>query len=320
MILKIKKRNGLLEEFDEDKIINAVGKATIEVIGKPIEELGKLVSNIVTSQCYDEIDVESIQDLVIKTLLGLGKIDIATHYIGYRATQEYKRNTSLQKLYDKMGDIIECGDNENSNKNYKMQSVIRDTIAGEYFREKLFKKLPKDIAEAHRTKAIHWHDSDVDTKYTNCCLFNIEDMLEKGTRINNADVESPKSVETAMNIGSQIMASISANQYGGVSLPNFNEVFSKYAKMNFKKNFIKAFNFNLDLSSDNKNNISIEYFEKNTNLIIDSNNKNLEKKYPIIFETSKKWTQKNIYDACQLFEYQINSILGSASQTPQILY
>lgn len=155
--MKIKKRNGLLEEFNESKIINAVNKATLEIVGKPLTELGELVSKIVTSQCSDGIDVESIQDLVIKTLLGLGKIDIATHYIGYRATQAYKRNISLQKLYDKMGDVIECGDNENANKNYKMQSVIRDTIAGEYFRETLFKKLPNDIADAHRTKAIHWH-------------------------------------------------------------------------------------------------------------------------------------------------------------------
>lgn len=308
--MKIKKRNGLLEEFNESKIINAVNKATLEIVGKPLTELGELVSKIVTSQCSDGIDVESIQDLVIKTLLGLGKIDIATHYIGYRATQTYKRNMSLQKLYDKMGEIIECGDNENANKNYKMQSVIRDTIAGEYFREKLFKKLPKDIAEAHKTKAIHWHDSDVDTKYTNCCLFNIHDMLHNGTRINNADVEKPNSVETAMNIGTQIMASISANQYGGVSLPNFNEVFSEYAKINFKKNFIKIYN----VKNDDK--LTIEKFEEITGLNIDSGNKKLEHHYPNIFRVTKQWTKKDIYDGCQLFEYQVNSVLGSASQTP----
>ena len=310
--MKIKKRNGLLEEFNESKIINAVNKATIEVVGKPLTDLGKLVSKIVTPQCNEGIDVESIQDLVIKTLLGLGKIDIATHYIGYRATQAYKRNISLQKLYDKMGDVIEYGDNENANKNYKMQSVIRDTIAGEYFRETLFRKLPSDIADAHITKAIHWHDSDVDTKYTNCCLFNVYDMLQNGTKINNADVEKPNSVGTAMNIAMQIMASISSQQYGGISLPNFNEVFAEYAKINFKKNFIKAYSANM-LS----NNITIEEFEKETQLIIDSSNEKLKNgTFKKIYEIAKKWTKKDIYDACQLFEYQTNSVLGSASQTP----
>ena len=64
-------------------------------------------------------------------------------------------------------------------------------------------------------------------------------MLRNGTRITNADVCQPNSVGTAMNIAMQIMASISASQYGGVSLPNFNEVFAEYAKKNFKKNFMR---------------------------------------------------------------------------------
>ncbi len=301
--MKIRKRNGALEDFDESKIINAVTKATNEVLGKPLTELGYMVYNIVKPQCYDNIDVESIQDLVVKSLLELDKIDIATHYIAYRATQSYKREASLKKLYDKMGDVVSYGDNENSNKNYKRQSVIRDTIAGEYFRNKLFKVLPPDLAEAHRTKAIHWHDSDVDTKYTNCCLINIEDMLLNGTRINNADIEQPNSVGTAMNIAMQIMADVSASQYGGVSLPNFNEVFARYAKKNFVKNFNDYYEFQFEKEYDDI-------------LEISSSNDELRKKYTKVFDKVIKKTAKEIYDACQLFEYQTNSILGSASQTP----
>ena len=303
MILKIKKRNGSIMEFDINKIINAVNKAIKEVEKKDDVQLANSVAIIVKTQCFNEIGVEEIQDLVIKTLLGLGKIDIATHYIEYRAIQTHKRNISLQKLYNKMGEIVEYGDNENSNKNYKMQSVVRDTIAGEFFRENLFKVLPEDIAEAHRTKAIQWHDSDVDKRYTNCCLFNIIDMLENGTRINNADVETPKSVGTAMNIGTQIMASISSQQYGGVSLPNFNEVFAKYAKINFVKNFNDYFEFLYEKPYDDT-------------LELDSANEELKAKYTKVFEKVIKKTAKEIYDACQLFEYQINSVMGSASQTP----
>ena len=303
MILKIKKRNGSIMEFDINKIINAVNKAIKEVEKKDDIQLANSVAIIVQTQCFNEIGVEEIQDLVIKTLLGLGKIDIATHYIEYRAIQTHKRNISLQKLYNKMGEIVEYGDNENSNKNYKMQSVVRDTIAGEFFRENLFKVLPEDIAEAYRTKAIQWHDSDVDKRYTNCVLFNIVDMLENGTRINNADVEQPKSVGTAMNIGTQIMASISSQEYGGVSLPNFNEVFAKYAKKNFVKNFNDYFEFLYEKPYDDT-------------LELDSANEELKAKYSKVFEKVIKKTAKEIYDACQLFEYQINSVMGSASQTP----
>ena len=303
MILKIRKRNGSIMEFDINKIINAVNKAIKEVEKKDDIQLANSVAIIVQTQCFNEIGVEEIQDLVIKTLLGLGKIDIATHYIEYRAIQTHKRNISLQKLYNKMGEIVEYGDNENSNKNYKMQSVVRDTIAGEFFRENLFKVLPEDIAEAYIMKAIQWHDSDVDKRYTNCCLFNIIDMLENGTRINNADVETPKSVGTAMNIGTQIMASISSQEYGGVSLPNFNEVFAKYAKKNFVKNFNDYFEFLYEKPYDDT-------------LELDSANEELKAKYTKVFEKVIKKTAKEIYDACQLFEYQINSVMGSASQTP----
>lgn len=79
-------------------------------------------------------------------------------------------------------------------------------------------------------------------------------MLRNGTRITNADVCQMNSVGTAMNIAMQIMASISVSQYGGVSLPNFNEVFAEYAKKNFKKNFMRAYNDKLSTESNIKSN------------------------------------------------------------------
>lgn len=96
----------------------------------------------------------------------------------------------------------------------------------------------------------------------------------------------------------------------GVSLPNFNEVFAKYAKINFKKNFVKAYN------AKNNTELTIEKLEEITELALTSENKKLEHHYPNIFKITKQWTKKDIYDGCQLFEYQINSIMGSASQTP----
>lgn len=132
------------------------------------------------------------------------------------------------------------------------------------------KNIDKELWATHR-KTIHWHDSDVDTKLTNCCLFNIEDMLRNGTRITNADVCQPNSVGTAMNIAMQIMASISASQYGGVSLPNFNEVFAEYAKKTLRK-ILWAYNDKLSTEA-NISRMTEEDIEKN--LEISSGNKNL---------------------------------------------
>lgn len=300
--MKIKKRNGSLVDFDANKIKNAVKKAMNEV-GLLNENSLNVVTTVVTQQCYDGITVEDIQDLVVRTLLGLGLHKIAIAYISYRAIQEHKRNISLQKIFDKMGDIVNFGDNENSNKDYKLSSVIRDTIAGEYFRSALKKSIGKELYDADRKGLIHWHDGDQEEEITNCCLANYKDMLENGTRITNADIETANSVGTAMNIAMQIMASVSSQQYGGVSLADFNEVFAKYAKKNFVKNFNDYFEFLYEKEYDDT-------------LELDSANEELKSKYPKVFEKVIKKTTKEIYDACQLFEYQTNSILGSASQTP----
>lgn len=154
--MKIRKRNGMLVDFDANKIKNAIKKAMDEV-GLLDEDYLNIVTTVVTQQCYDDITVEDIQDLVVTTLLGLGLHKIAIAYISYRAVQEHKRSISLQKIFDKMGDIIDFGDNENSNKDYKLSSVIRDTIAGEYFRGNLEKSIGKELYDAHRIGLVHWH-------------------------------------------------------------------------------------------------------------------------------------------------------------------
>ncbi|MGL6024661.1 MAG: anaerobic ribonucleoside-triphosphate reductase [Fusobacteriaceae bacterium] len=294
--MNIIKRDGKLVAFDEKKIEVAINKASAQ-IG---EDVSLDIIDKIISRVKDGMTVEEVQDVVVKGLMCSKHKDVAIAYQSYRAIRNKDRIVSS---FRRMGEIVECGDDENSNKNYKLPSVIRDTIAGEYFRGTLMEKLPKTVAEAFGKRLIHFHDSDHDPKSTNCCLFDIVDMLENGTRVTNADIQTPNSVETAMNIAMQIMASISATQYGGVSLSEFNEVFSKYAKKNFEKHFKDYYEF--------------LYGEKCVLDDISSSNEELELKYKKVFEKTKEKTKKDIYDACQLFEYQTNSILGNASQTPQ---
>ncbi|MGL5965284.1 MAG: anaerobic ribonucleoside-triphosphate reductase, partial [Fusobacteriaceae bacterium] len=247
----------------------------------------------------ENMTVEEVQDVVVKALMGSKHKDVAIAYQSYRAIRERDR---VAYSFRRMSEIVEFGDDENSNKNYKLPSVVRDTIAGEYFRGTIMNKLPKIVAEAFDKRLIHWHDQDHSEKGTNCCLFDIVDMLENGTRVTNADIQTPNSVGTAMNVAMQIMASISATQYGGVSLSEFNEVFAKYAKKNFEKHFKDYYKFMYDVECSEEN--------------IVSSNDELRKKYTKVFDKAKDKTRKDIYDACQLFEYQTNSILGNASQTP----
>lgn len=302
-MIKIIKRDGTEVKYDPNKIKEAIEKAS-PASGSASDITEKVIHSIeLLLKDKNKLTVEEVQDKVISVLLELGQTEHAKAYIGYRAIRTHIRLVGVEGLINRMGEIVTHGDDENSNKQYTLPSVVRDTIAGEYFRDNLFKVLPKDIAEAHKNKILHWHDSDHDPKLSNCCIFNIKDMLDKGTRVTNADIQKPKSVEVAMNVAMQIMASISASQYGGVSLPEFNEVFAEYAKMNFIKHFRDYFEF-----------------EENTEVLEDSEivteNEDLASRFPKVFKRAKEKTAKNIYDACQLFEYQTNSILGSASQTP----
>lgn len=297
----IVKRDGRKVDFDPTKIAKAIEKAASQV-GETVDEN---VIERIAAKVKSGMSVEKIQDLVVRGLINTKFKNVGIAYIEHRSIRNYERLKAAEGILKRMGDIVDFGDNENSNKNYQLPSVIRDTIAGEYFRNKIFKMLNPIVAKAHRDKAIHWHDSDVDPKLTNCCIFDIKDMLENGTRVTNADIEQPKSVGVAMNVAMQIMASISASQYGGVSLPEFNEVFAEYAKMNFKKNFLDY----CDLLHSKEPTLNLDFR-------ISSDNKELEDKYPRVFKKAKEKTKKDIYDACQTFEYQTNSILGSASQTP----
>lgn len=106
---------------------------------------------------------------------------------------------------------------ENSNKNPTVLSVQRDYMAGEVSKA-LTKKLllPRDIVEAHDAGIIHFHDTDYFAQHMhNCCLVNLEDMLNNGTVISSTMIEKPHSFSTACNIATQVMASVASMQYGG---------------------------------------------------------------------------------------------------------
>ena len=109
---------------------------------------------------------------------------------------------------------------ENSNKNPTVNSVQRDYMAGEVSKDITRRfLLPPEIVEAHESGVIHFHDSDYFAQHMhNCCLVNLEDMLQNGTVISDVMIEKPKSFSTACNIATQAVAQIASSQYGGQSI------------------------------------------------------------------------------------------------------
>lgn len=212
--MKVIKRDGRKVDFNKDKIIQAISKS-----GFIKEDLKEKIASEIENLNRKEISVEEIQDLVEKKLMASSYKDAAKEYVRYRYRRELIRNH--EKLINSILEIVssknEYANNENSNKNPVILSTQRDYMAGEVSKE-ITKKLllPEDIVNAHEEGIIHFHDADYFAQHSfNCCLVNLEDMLQNGTSINGTMVEKPHSFSTACNIATQIMAQVASNQYGG---------------------------------------------------------------------------------------------------------
>lgn len=225
--MKIIKRNGKEVQFDELKITAAIEKANNEVVETErltSEEIDNMTNNV-KYQCEKmkrALSVEEIQNLVEDEIMKLNAFSVARKYITYRYKRALvrKANTTDEQILS----LIECDNEEvkqeNSNKNPTVNSVQRDYMAGEVSKD-ITKRLllPDDIVKAHEEGIIHFHDSDYFAQHMhNCCLVNLEDMLQNGTVISETMIERPKSFSTACNIATQIIAQVASSQYGGQSI------------------------------------------------------------------------------------------------------
>lgn len=218
--LYVVKRDGKKVPFDRQKIYNAIAGAARECGTTTSDELKLLTDQVVTKcQTMSDLSVEAIQDMVEDTLMSNKYHDIARHYIKYRQNKEIVR--ASKKTDDEILSLVECrneeANEENSNKNPTLVSTQRDYIAGIVSKDIARRRLlPEDVVKAHDAGLIHVHDMDYTLqRLTNCCLVNLDDMLQNGTMIGGAVIEKPHSFSTACNIAAQVSLAVSAVQYGG---------------------------------------------------------------------------------------------------------
>lgn len=214
------KRDGNKVEFNGQKIVDAISKAGFvdDAVKRQIAEEIAMEA----SEFGDSITVEQIQDSVERKLMASNYKGVAREYIRYRYKREIiRKNNQLQRnILEIVSAKNEYVNGENSNKNPQILSTQRDYMAGEVSKDLSMKMLlPDDIVEAHQKGIIHFHDSDYFAQTMhNCCLVNLEDMLQNGTVISKTLIEKPHSFATACNVATQIMAQVASNQYGGQSV------------------------------------------------------------------------------------------------------
>lgn len=293
--IQVIKRDGRKVVFDKDKIFQALMKAELEVANQLAEEriivLLKIVEEATEeiNQRFDtDIKIYEIQNIVEHTLIEQGETELAQAYIAYRSQRDLERsratdiNYTIQKLIQREASVV----NENANKDSEVFNTQRDLTAGTVAKAMGLTMLPKHVANAHLKGDIHYHDLDYHpySPMTNCCLIDFKNMFKNGFKIGNADVDSPRSIQTATAQMAQIIANVASSQYGGCSANRVDEVLAPYAQINFEKHMKDAKEW-------------IEGEEKQTAYAF-------------------KKTEKDIYDAMQSLEYEINTLYSSQGQTP----
>ena len=294
----IKKRNGDIVEFDKNKIIVAITCAFLEVDKYIFEEdtINDIADDIEAyylSHPNKQATVEEVQDMIEEYLMRSERKDVAKAYIKYRYKREINRQTSI--TYNSILDLVDLANEElkeeNSNKNAVVASTQRDYMAGEVSKDLAHRVLlPTEVVRAHDAGEIHFHDMDYYAQHIhNCCLINLEDMLQNGTVINKTMIEKPHSFATACNIATQIMAVVASGQYGGqsVSLTHL-APFVDVSRQKIRKDVIAE----LDL---------MEYPSINESLIN---------------ELTERRVREEVRKGVQTIQYQINTLNTSNGQTP----
>lgn len=233
------------------------------------------------------VTTKKIAYLFVQGLVNANHEELAKVYRDYRQHDEEafaeatNPQNKLEQLFDRNSRIV----HENANKDSHVFNTQRDLEAGVVSRALGLRMLPGIVAKAHLRGDIHWHDLDYSpvTPETNCCLIDFDEMFKHGFKIGNAWVSSPRSIQTATAQMSQIIANVASLQYGGCSANRIDQLLEPYAKLNYEKHMKDAEEWIVPEKRE---------------------------------EFAREKTKKDIYDAMQALEYEINTLYSSQGQTP----
>ncbi|PMH41388.1 anaerobic ribonucleoside-triphosphate reductase [Vibrio sp. 10N.286.49.B3] len=282
------KRDGAKAVFNP-KLIKAAVQAAAVDIKSSREDLGDIIAANVREKLIGrrEINIGEIQNLVESELMH-NDDNVARAYIEYRHDRDVEREKA-SALSAEITGLVEQSNasllNENANKDSKVIPTQRDLLAGivskHYAKNHM---LPREIVHAHESGQIHYHDLDYSPFFPmfNCMIVDLENMLTNGFRMGNAEIDTPKSIQTATAVTAQIVAQVASHTYGGTTLNRLDEVLAPYVTASHNKHLATAEEWDI----------------------------------PNPEAYAKKLTEKEVYDAFQSLEYEINTLFSSNGQTP----
>lgn len=260
MISYIIKRDGRREQFDLDKIANAVFRAAQSVGGTD----AAMARDVAEKTCalYEQLHgnqeptVEEIQDLVEKELIECGHAQTAKAYILYRyeRTRDREVKSNLMKImneltFDSAKDSDIKRENANIDGDTAMGTMLKygSSAAKEFYEMRVLKP---EHAKAHRNGDIHIHDLDFLTLTTTCCQIDLIQLFQHGFSTGHGFLREPNDISSYSALACIAIQSNQNDQHGGQSVPNFDYAMAGGVKKTYRKRYLQNVARALELLTD----------------------------------------------------------------------
>lgn len=234
------KKDGTIEAYKEQKIIDACNKAArramIELTEKDYNKILNNVWESIEENYPEDTDIE-IYDMhnIVEAVLEEDFPKVAKMYKEYR---NYKKDFvhMMDKVYEKSQSIRYIGDKSNANTDSALVATKRSLIYNELSSE-LYKKFFSTYEEKQATKDgyIYIHDRYARLDTINCDLFRVGEVMKGGFEMGNIWYNEPNYLDTAFDVMGDIILSTAAQQYGGFTVPEVDKILAPYAEKSYKK-------------------------------------------------------------------------------------
>ncbi len=303
--MQIIKKDGTLEQYDEQKIINACNKAARRaMINLTDEDYQTICDAVWTKLVENDLEDTEIYEMhnIVESVLEEYYPLVAKMYKEYR---NYKKDFvhMMDKVYERSQTIRYIGDKSNANTDSALVATKRSLIYNELSGE-LYKKffLTLNERQAMKDGYIYIHDRSARLDSFNCCLFRVGDIMRGGFEMGNVWYNEPNSLDTAFDVMGDIILSTAAQQYGGFTVPEVDKILSPYAE----KSYIKYYNEYVDMSSDVFNHCTPSDFMQ---FDIDESEKLAE-------EYAARKVRRDFEQGWQGIEYKLNTVGSSRGDYP----
>lgn len=318
------KKNGTKESFDPEKIIIATQKSADRIAKtwteNEKEDIKKYVIQKIKESGEIEFHIEAVHSMVEYALERVNP-KVANQYRSYRNWKQ-----KGLKIFDEMeqaeNTIRYIGDRSNANKDAKLVATKRSLLYGEYSTkryEQFF--LNEEEKQAAKDGYIYIHDKDSRLDTWNCCLFDMANVLRGGFQMGNMWYNEPNSLDTAFDVMGDVILSTAAQQYGGFTVPDVDNVLLPYAQKSYDAFYKEKYDEIYLLTMETIRSLS----EEQSKFLLDDEMQNwletMEMKARTKAETKAteyalRKTQRECEQGMQGIEYKLNTVGSSRGDYP----